>query len=144
MPLFSNVVQNGTAVFHGYVHIKEDLNVNGKVDGKDFRALTEDAVMIHGSQNITAKKKFERAVTVEKDLSIDGDAIVDGSLNEINVTSLEKDTLDVASNQTITGQKSFLKTVQINEITGARKLNGYETQEFVTVAGNQSVEGMLD
>ena len=120
------------------------MNVNGKVDGKDFKALTEDAVMIHGSQNITAKKKFERAVTVEKDLSIDGDAIVNGLLNGINVTSLEKDTLDVASDQAITGQKRFLKTVRMNEIIGEGKLNGYQTKEFVTVAGSQSIEGMLD
>ena len=141
---FSIILQNGAAVFHDYVNIKENLKVNGKVNGKNITALAADAVMIYGSQNITAKKTFKRAVTVEKDLTIDGDAIVDGLLNEINVTSLEKDTLDTVSNQMITGQKTFLKTVHMDEITGARKLNGYEINEFVTVAGNQSVKGMLN
>eukprot|EP00794_Sanderia_malayensis_P019940 gene19940-21893_t len=132
--LYGNVTFDGEAMF------EENLHVKGRINGYNSTKIFQDAVLIDKTQVVTGAKRFMKSFAVQQGLTVNDDVIVSGLANNVNITQLAEEVVDLFSDQTITGRKAFTGNANFNRVT-ATQLNGRNTLDFVTVKGNETVEG---
>eukprot|EP00794_Sanderia_malayensis_P020480 gene20480-22496_t len=133
----------GSVIFNGEVELEQSLSVEGLINKHNFGRIFEDAVMVDGTQNITGKKIFSTDIKAKYGLTLFGDITLKDSLvNDVNISMLNAEIVDVRSDQIITGIKRFARPIVFEQsinITGL--LNGLSTRDLVTVNGEQVIPG---
>eukprot|EP00795_Rhopilema_esculentum_P003245 gene3245-1570_t len=139
--LNSDAVLEGNRTFSDSVEFKANFTVRGLVNGKDITTIKNDAVLISGIQRVTGNVSFEQGLLLMKNLTVGGNISSSGIINGVQIADLEKMVVTNDNDQIISGNKNFTKTTVLKQSVDAVRLNTYERDEFVTISGNQSIEG---
>ncbi|XP_071848046.1 uncharacterized protein [Apostichopus japonicus] len=123
----------GHKTFMQAVVIDDNLQVNGSVNDVDISDLADDAVYDTGNHTILEEKVFTSTFWVDK-------MKIGGFVNGANFSEFVDDIVLQNEPQTITGNLSFLKTLNLNsslDVEGT--INGLSLTEF-----NSSVHKVTD
>ena len=140
-PFFSDAVLEGNRKFSDSVEFKANFTVRGLVNGKDIMTIKNDAVLISGIQRVNGNVSFEQGLLLMKNLTVGENISSSGIINGVEIADLEKMVVKNDNDQTISGNKNFTKTTVLKQSVDAVRLNTYERDEFVSISGNQSIEG---
>lgn len=122
--LSSNQELQGEYVFLNQTKFEGNIEVKGRVNDVD---IPSDVLLTSGDQFITGKKSF-------KNLAAKSNINVTGKVDGVDLSEFAKTVVTLSTNQTISGQKSFISdfTIQGNvELPNNGTVNGIDVSEQV-------------
>ncbi|XP_041472236.1 uncharacterized protein LOC121421557 [Lytechinus variegatus] len=111
----------GSKTFMNDVTVEKSITVSGTVDGID---ISDEIVTLDGAQTISGAKTFDTC-----DVQTAGNILISGSVNDIEISQEEADTLDFRSAKKMEGHKTFTKDATVS---GNIQFNGYVDGKDIT------------
>ncbi|XP_063960929.1 uncharacterized protein LOC129268173 isoform X2 [Lytechinus pictus] len=111
----------GSKTFMNDVTVEKSITVTGTVDGID---ISDEIVTLDGAQTISGAKTFDTC-----DVQTAGNILISGSVNDIEISQEEADTLDFRMAKKVEGHKTFTKDATVS---GNIQFNGYVDEKDIT------------
>ena len=136
----SDQVITGKKIFLNNIHMKSNLSVDGKIDGKK---VPDDLVTLNTVQNITGKKTFTKPLTILGGLHTKL-INVTTTVNGVDISELTKVAVYKSSNQTINGTVTITEnTLSNGDLSVGHLVNGVNLTELFSKAVRLSVPQII-
>ena len=115
------------------IHVKQDLNINGKIDDIDLSEMNKMALFTDKDAVISADLIFNKKLTIK-------DVTVQGTIADVN----PDDFITTNQDGIVTGSKvfenaAFTSNDDVKDITVDGLINGLSLSDALTISGNQTV-----
>ena len=129
-----------TKTFHDFININNITSVIG-ANGVNLKEFSENLVQLNKEQTVEGETIFHNGFTVSNDIQVNGELIVTGYINGVNISNLNETTLKSNGNQVI-NSKTFTGLLSVDNLTVYENINGLKLpDDLLTKTTEQIVFG---